>query len=130
MREIKFKLYFDNKFVGYEKWTERGEIYAYLMWMYSQDDIAWEFQPKYAHNIKVQFTGLHDKNGKEIYEGDVVKHNDKNWEVAYVGESLGVQRAAFMLDTWNEMGFHTFKGMPENDIEVIGNIYESPELIK
>jgi uncharacterized phage protein (TIGR01671 family) len=77
----------------------------------------------------LQYTGLKDENGREVYEGDIVFDDDQNWEVAYVGESLGVTRAAFMLDTWSAMGFHTFKGMPEDTYEVIGNIYENADLM-
>ena len=44
--ELTFWLYFDNKFVGYERWTERG-------WMYSQDGTTWEFNPKYAYSSKL-----------------------------------------------------------------------------
>ena len=44
--ELTFLLYFDNKFVGYECWTERG-------WMYSQDGKTWNFKPKYAYTCKI-----------------------------------------------------------------------------
>lgn len=47
--ELKFALYFSYQFVGYEKWTERG-------WMYSQDDITYTFEAKYAYNQKLILT--------------------------------------------------------------------------
>jgi len=64
----------------------------------------------------MQFTGLKDKNGKEIYEGDIVR-----WHNEFVQEIK-----------WNGIGWD---GVPTTSIddhkscETIGNIYESPELI-
>lgn len=78
--------------------------------------------------ILMQFTGLKDKNGKDIYDGDIVKQlpgfgcewEDRIGVVKYSGASfwfdLGGQ--AFILDDH------------DCDFEVIGNIYENPELMK
>lgn len=73
-----------------------------------------------------KFTSLHDKNGKEIYEGDVFKPRNGTpnpckvvWEV-----NLGVGLRDYN-GTWQGMLVHqAIEG------EVIGNIYENPELIK
>lgn len=71
----------------------------------------------------MQYTGLKDKNGREIYEGDIVKFHMFN--------SVGViewnKRTAEFLARRNN-GWTEFGGY--QDMEVIGNIYENPELVK
>jgi len=75
----------------------------------------------------MQYTGLKDKNGKEIYEGDIIKHpqNGRNLIVkydfgAFVGKWFGLNEYIFFNDMAND----------EDSIEVIGNIYENPELLE
>ena len=72
----------------------------------------------------LQFTGLHDKNGKEIYKGDMVKDRAGLGEIIFE-EGQFVIRWLFenTKETW-QMD-RKFK-----DSEVIGNIYENPELLK
>lgn len=80
----------------------------------------------------MQFTGLIDKNGKEIYEGDVVRCASKKkcaHEVVWLQEVpsstiLGGGMPGFYLKGLNEG--YAFLGYEE----VIGNIYENPELLK
>ena len=78
----------------------------------------------------MQSTGLTDKNGAEIYEGDIVK------AVAFL-KWIGIvkydtERAAFMLDGINDT--HTrdnyvYMNQFDDDFEILGNIYENPELM-
>lgn len=75
-----------------------------------------------------QYTGLHDKNGKEIYEGDIVV--DKEDEV--MGEiTWNEEEASFYFSILYENG--TYEEEKLNDwasvLEVIGNIYDNPELL-
>lgn len=76
--------------------------------------------------ILMQFTGLHDKNNKEIWEGDIVK--TINNEIGKVVFSIG--------GFWSEYLWpHNWDPMYPAELinekcEVIGNIYENPELLK
>lgn len=81
-----------------------------------------------------QFTGLYDKNGKEIYEGDIVK----GILLYPTGESVALPTmgaveyfigyAAFCI--CNDAGQTLFEHHLINSFEIIGNLYENPELIK
>ena len=76
----------------------------------------------------MQFTGLLDKNGVEIYEGDIIKYVTQ-----YYGNRLERQRVVEWIDDMQDdsfgeplsMGYRFYGG----DIEVIGNIYENPDLL-
>ena len=78
-----------------------------------------------------QYTGLKDKNGKEIYEGDKIKEN--NGKVGYI--AFLQQEMGFVIVRRNSdsrLG-HRNRGNGyelDNSIEVIGNIHDNPELIK
>lgn len=79
-----------------------------------------------------QFTGLHDKKGKEIYEGDIVKlhvvvlsPDDKIGYIEYrpeFGYCINFGKSIARQEYWAANDKHT--------IEVIGNIHENPELLE
>jgi uncharacterized phage protein (TIGR01671 family) len=76
----------------------------------------------------VKFTGLHDKNEKEIYEGDIVKAMTgkvKLGEVKYYKDGFDI----VALDDSDYNGV-SLRSVGQNFIEVIGNIFEHPDLFK
>jgi uncharacterized phage protein (TIGR01671 family) len=74
-----------------------------------------------------QFTGLHDKNGKEIYEGDIVQTDDYS-KGAFFGINQPVKHIVIEYEELSTgMGFRI---LHKDSAQVIGNIYENPELIK
>jgi hypothetical protein len=87
-----------------------------------------EFQNKY-YNL-MQFTGLKDKYGKEIYEGDFIKLSDD-----YRGHGEKPSYVFYENGKWMTQGLmhytHKYEllGFSLSDMEVIGNIFENPELL-
>ncbi len=100
--------------------------------------------------ILMQYTGLKDKNGKEIYEGDILEHKSKyphvagKFQVMYDTEMKGRAKgdfAAFCLHRigkWESRyegdrgweGVVGSQGHLAKKLKVIGNIYENPEFLK
>ena len=87
----------------------------------------------------MQFTGLKDKNGKEIYEGDIVEfdapHAKEKSEVFYKNAGFFVRYMVtydkeIIKSIGNAYGEWGLAGAVSENLEVIGNIYENPEWLK
>jgi len=108
MRELKFRAY--NK---------------QLKKILFLDPVQWPLQVLLEEEywIVLQYTGLKDMNGKEIYEGDIVKYTSYS-------STTGEKEINVFSVTWNDdvTGFMFCFGGEKR--EVIGNIYENPELLE
>ena len=117
------------KFRAWEKVSvsdDEGKTYTDDSFMVSWEDMQEEGLEDYllrGQNL-MQFTGLLDKNGKEIYEGDILYVEEPLFESEMVNALVEFKKGMFVGQIKNS--WHTVQAFVEP--EVIGNIYENPEL--
>ncbi len=143
MREIKFRIW-DKEYEEFSNWTNRDPFFdvtsgKIFFWervkredgTYAPDVVLEEVGDRF---ILQQFTGLKDRNGKDIYEGDFIQYNQQssydgiNFETIWSDAALGWIFKSKSGDCLvNEK---TPNGYRYEFIEVIGNIFENKELLK
>ena len=118
MREIKFRMW--SKDVN-RYWYDPVNVYDCL----KQSKIP-EHKGLYDDMVWQQFTGMKDKNGTEIYEGDIVKGLYKDTDYNHWDE---IKASVVYCDRF--AGFSVgCENWVKQTIEVIGNVFENPELLK
>lgn len=123
MREIKFRAWDGKKM---HKVCRLG-LHGFSTDLWSPSPVACD--ARFTDDLKImQFTGLKDRTGKEIYEGDIVKDC---FVISAIGDIPEEPRTPPLTVKIPEFFYSIeFNGYDESDLEVIGNIYENPELLK
>ena len=119
-REIKFRIWDLDK----KEWLGESDPHSLKFYgfhligecMTVQSPTKWQ-----VHGVIEQYTGLKDKNGKEIYEGDIVSKEYAGGDTQPLVVHFDETEAQFQVG-----GF----GIDPTRVEVIGNIHENPELLQ
>ena len=151
MREIKFRawdkeagemIYSDQEYDSCFFEFKEGRLSAFTILETAEGNLH---EPPHTYSEELdyldQFTGLFDKNGKEIWEGDILKMNGGADNIfVEIGFEKGcfIAKVPWLKDSFPELYRYTFFAELDKDkmfkdcvlTEVIGNIYENPELLE
>ena len=125
MREIKFRAWYNNTM-----WEMGGSGITFLHAFFRA---LTEGGTKVSDGTLMQYTGLKDKNGKEIYEGDIISYPLAGDNKLVIEFAISKQGECFGQGSYGESirsGFYIdgYYGNIE-EAEIIGNKYEHPELL-
>lgn len=126
------------RFRAWDKWRDRmsvvDRIYIDTKGVRLYDDFG-EYWRDFSYVKLMQSTGLKDKNGMEIFEGDIVTDGDVTSDIKY-HQTLGfymIGKYGFSVPFGQGVDveyFEEFADHVSKTFEVIGNIYENPELLE
>lgn len=115
MREIKFRMVYQTtgEIIGYTD--------AYRLLRYGDDELP-DYEKAILHGVSFeQYTGLTDKNGKEVYEGDIIKYDGLSYAVKWSERYASFETVDLRDGFIGSPSLHFIAGLGS----VIGNIHEN-----
>jgi hypothetical protein len=107
-----------NREIQFRAWSLLEMTYSNPM----PDLGFWKYGAFDSDTVFMQFTGLTDKNGKEIYEGDIVAQD------GYLNREIWFEDGTYLIGIKDQSDKHFYQNIAQN-VEVIGNIHQNQELL-
>jgi len=140
MREIKFRAWDGERMHPVEQWQNKSWVAVPIPTNDGNGGVDWHLEQRKIDDIQLmQYTGLKDKkNNKKIYEGDIVRIEDyyENVRIGIIAFDSGTyklqnlgQNFYYQFGSDGEYDWESIENVDEDNIEILGNIYENPELL-
>lgn len=127
MKEIKFR----GKRLDNGEWIEGDLLRMNGHWFIFPDPAPGGIDKYEVDPATVgEFTGLKDKNGKEIYEGDVMEIPETEFNAEIIGRVLFEEDAYYIIPLRGGHLWGLHWSLRKHDAKIIGNIHDNPELLK
>jgi hypothetical protein len=126
MKDIKFRIWnkTQKEFVNPYRFGIKCDVVNGNPQILESRSVFSPFYERYTEDFEIQqYTGLKDKNNKEIYEGDICKCRGLGTIETVIVKDI--RQIPVQVSAWP-----TIYGKENGECEVIGNIYQNPELLK